>query len=68
MDYQAIVNLVSSVGFPIFMCLYLINNQGKQMAAFTEAINKLTDKVDTMVESDTALKETITRELNSNGK
>lgn len=64
MDYQAVINMVTQVGFPIFMCFYLINNQGKQMAAFTDAINKLSSKVDTMVESDKALKDTITRELN----
>lgn len=63
MDYQAVVNLITSVGFPIFMCLYLINTQSKQMAAMTEALNSLKDKMSEMAESDRELKDTIQREL-----
>lgn len=63
MDYQAVVNLITSVGFPIFMCLYLINTQNKQLAAMTEALNSLKDKMSEMADSDRELKDTIQREL-----
>lgn len=63
MDYQAIVNLISSVGFPIFMCLYLVNTQNKQMSAMTEALTSLKEQMQSMTESDRELKEVIQKEL-----
>lgn len=65
MDYQAIVNLISSVGFPIFMCLYLVNTQNKQMAAMTEALNSLKESMQEMRDSDRELKAVIQKELNT---
>lgn len=64
MDATAAVNLISSVGFPIFMCLYLVTTMNKQMSAMTEALNSLKDRMQEMSDSDKDLKATIQQELN----
>lgn len=42
MEYQAIVQLISGVGFPIFMCLMLMTDNKKKMEELTTVIDKNT--------------------------
>ncbi|HBG2429425.1 hypothetical protein QJK61_18745 [Clostridioides difficile] len=42
MEYQALVQLISGVGFPIFMCLTLMTDSKKKMEELTKVIDKNT--------------------------
>ncbi|HHI5804615.1 hypothetical protein O9895_18555 [Clostridioides difficile] len=42
MEYQAIVQLISGVGFPIFMCLMFMTDNKKKMEELTNVIDKNT--------------------------
>lgn len=46
MDFNNIAQLISSVGFPIVCCIWLIYNQTKQTEAHKEEINKLSETVE----------------------
>jgi len=53
MDIQIITQLVSSLGFPIFVAIYLLNREDKTIEKLTEvisqntlAIQKLLDKLE----------------------
>lgn len=45
MDMTAIVQMISSVGFPIVMCVILFNYIKETQSKLTEAVNSLTDTV-----------------------
>ena len=45
MDMSAIVQMISSVGFPIVMCVILFNYIKETQSKLTEAVNSLTDTV-----------------------
>lgn len=45
MDMTAIVQMVSSVGFPIVMCIILFNYIKETQSELTKAVNSLTDMV-----------------------
>ena len=40
-----IINAISTVGFPIFMCIMIYNNQTKQLNEITKAITNNTNAV-----------------------
>lgn len=40
-----IINAISTVGFPIFMCIMIYNNQTKQLNEITKAITNNTDAI-----------------------
>ena len=40
-----IINAVSTVGFPIFMCIMIYNNQTKQLNEITKAITNNTNAI-----------------------
>lgn len=52
MDIQAIVNIISTVGFPIAVCIYLLYDSG-------ETKNKLSDLIQNNTEAMTKLQETV---------
>lgn len=41
-----ITTLVSTCGFPIFACIYLVKSQGKQLEKLAEMINKNTNAIE----------------------
>lgn len=41
MDYNTIVTLIGSIGFPIVMCLILFNFVANEQKKLTEAVNQL---------------------------
>lgn len=43
-----ILNLISSVGFPIAMCVYLIWYQNNTLAMLKSSIDKLSTMIDTL--------------------
>lgn len=52
MDYQQIITLINTVGFPIFVCCalgwYIYKTEDKQteaLTALTNAVNKLLEKL-----------------------
>lgn len=46
MDLSTIGTLISSVGFPIFACVYLAMNQQKSEERYREDISKMRETVD----------------------
>jgi predicted transcriptional regulator len=42
MDIQMITQLVSNLGFPIFIVIYLLNREDKTLEKLTEVINQNT--------------------------
>lgn len=52
MDIQAIVNIISTVGFPIAVCVYLLYDS-------RETKNKLSDLIQNNTEAMTKLQETV---------
>lgn len=40
-----IINAISTVGFPIFMCIIIYNNQTKQLNEITKAITNNTNAI-----------------------
>ena len=40
-----IINAISTVGFPIFMCIMIYNNQTKQLNDITKAITNNTNAI-----------------------
>jgi len=48
MSYDNIVQLVSSVGFPIVMCAYLMLSTNKTLEEMRDTVSKLCDKIDTL--------------------
>jgi len=42
MDIQLITRLVSNLGFPIFIVIYLLNREDKTLEKLTEVINQNT--------------------------
>lgn len=48
--YEQIVTLISSVGFPIVMCGYMMLCTNKTMEEMRETVNKLCDKIDILME------------------
>lgn len=45
MDMAAIVQMISSVGFPVVMCIILFNYIKETQNDLTKAVNSLTDMV-----------------------
>lgn len=48
MDYSILTDLISSVGFPIVCCVYMMVNNNKTLKQLTEAVNTLTVTVKTL--------------------
>lgn len=46
MDLTTITTLISTLGFPIAVCIYLFYNQNKQAELHKEEIDKLRETVD----------------------
>ena len=46
MDFQSALTAISTVGFPIVACFYLIHKMDKTEERYTETINKLKETVD----------------------
>lgn len=46
MSYDQIVTLISSVGFPIAMCGYMMLCTNKTMEEMKSTVDKLCDKID----------------------
>lgn len=46
MNLQEIVNAISTVGFPIAACIYLVYNQREMNKATNETIDKLRDTIE----------------------
>lgn len=46
MNDNIFIDLVANVGFPIFMCIYLMRNFNKTVKELTESVNKLLDRID----------------------
>lgn len=46
MDYQSVLTGISTVGFPIIACIYLIKKMDKTEERYTETINKLKETID----------------------
>lgn len=46
MNLQEIVNAISTVGFPIAACIYLVYNQREMNNATNETIDKLRDTIE----------------------
>ena len=46
MDVNAITSLIGSLGFPIFVCIYMIMNNNKQQEESNILLTKLTDMVE----------------------
>lgn len=67
MGIDNIVNIITSVGFPIVACWYLATTLNKSMQEMTKSQQDLTNAIVGMQQSDRELKETIERSLN-NGK
>jgi len=42
MEYEQILSLISQVGFPIAVCVYLLFERSKTTKELTRAINELT--------------------------
>jgi hypothetical protein len=42
MDIQLAMQLISSLGFPIFIAIYLLNREDKTLEKLTEVINQNT--------------------------
>lgn len=40
-----VINAISTVGFPIFMCIMIYNNQTKQLNEITKAITNNTNAI-----------------------
>lgn len=45
MDLNTITNIIGSLGFPIFMCLYLMNYQQKSLDLLKGSIDNLSDMI-----------------------
>ena len=45
---DAIISLVSSVGFPIVACIYLVCTTNKQIGQLTKAVNDMSTAVTTL--------------------
>lgn len=45
MDVTAITQIVSTLGFPIVMCIYLLYRDGKRDEAHKEEMVKMTDAI-----------------------
>lgn len=48
MEISVIQELISSVGFPIVCCVYMMVNNNKTLKQLTEAVNTLTTTVQTL--------------------
>lgn len=48
MSYDQIVTLISSVGFPIVMCAYMMLTTNKTMEEMKDTVNRLCDKIDSL--------------------
>lgn len=46
MDFQNVLTAISTVGFPIVACFYLIRKMEKTEERYTETINRLKETVD----------------------
>lgn len=46
MDFSTVAGLISSVGFPIFACVYLAWNQRDQDARYREDLTKMRETVE----------------------
>ena len=49
MELEQIVNLISSVGFPIACCLYMMLVNNKTVSKNTEATNKMISVMETVL-------------------
>ena len=45
MNFNEIINAISSCGFPIFACIYLAKSQAKQIEKLSVIISKNTDAI-----------------------
>lgn len=57
MDVQAVVNLISTVGFPIVACIYLATTLNKSMQNLSDSINNMEKTMSEMSASDRELKD-----------
>lgn len=48
MDFQAIITAISSVGFPIVACCYMVYTNNKQSERHAEEVSKMTEAVNEM--------------------
>lgn len=46
MDINSIVSIISTVGFPIACCIYLVYNQNKAEERHKEEVDKLRESLD----------------------
>ena len=46
MSYDQVVTLISSVGFPIVMCAYMMLTTNKTMEEMKQTVDRLCDKID----------------------
>ena len=46
MDLSQIATIISSVGFPIFCCVYLINNISKMVENHKQELDKMASAID----------------------
>ena len=44
-DMEQVVSLISSVGFPIAACIYLVFTTNKQLENLTKAVNEMSNAV-----------------------
>ena len=51
MDYTEVVNLISNIGFPIAMCVYMMVHNTKIVKENTDALNSLKNVINTLVKS-----------------
>ena len=49
MEFEQIVSLISSVGFPIACCLYMMLVNNKTVSKNTEATNKMISVMETVL-------------------
>lgn len=50
MDVNSVVTIISTVGFPIAMCVYLVWFQNTTMKEMLNTINKNTEAINKMIE------------------
>ena len=46
---ETIISLISSVGFPIAACIYLVCTTNKQIEQLTKAVNEMSTAVTTVI-------------------
>lgn len=60
MDANALTTIISNLGFPIVVCIYMIYVNQKQAEAHKEEVNKMTQAINELKIAVTALVEKLT--------